>query len=76
MFTELVEVPAGSFRMGSTDFYPEKGPVRTVSVDGFAIEQHPVTNAQFAEFVSATRYVTIAEQKLDPVLYPASVPMT
>jgi sulfatase modifying factor 1 len=29
-----------------------------------------VTNAQFAEFVSATGYVTVAEQPLDPSLYP------
>jgi formylglycine-generating enzyme required for sulfatase activity len=70
MLTELVKVPAGSFRMGSTSFYPEEAPVHTVTVADFAIEQHPVTNAQFAEFVSATRYVTIAEQPLDPALYP------
>jgi sulfatase modifying factor 1 len=56
--------------MGSTDFYPEEAPVRAVSVDGFAIDRHPVTNAQFGEFVSATGYVTIAEKKPDPVAYP------
>jgi sulfatase modifying factor 1 len=52
--TELVELPAGSFLMGSTDFYPEETPVRRVSVGGEAIDRHPVTNAQFAEFVAAT----------------------
>src|SRR5262249_29484228 len=72
--TELVELPAGSFRMGSTDFYAEEAPVRTVSVEGFAIELHPVTNVQFAEFVSATAYVTIAEQKPDPAMYPGVDP--
>jgi formylglycine-generating enzyme len=30
----------------------------------------PVTNAQFAEFVDATSYLTVAEQPLDPALYP------
>jgi sulfatase modifying factor 1 len=72
--TQLVELPAGSFSMGSTEFYPEETPIRTVSVRGFAIDRHPVTNAQFAEFVSATGYVTIAEQKLDPMLYPGIRP--
>src|SRR5262249_9719738 len=72
--TELVELPAGSFPMGSTDFYPEEAPVRTVSVGAFAIDRHPVTNAQFAEFVSATGHVTIAEQKPDPMLYPGASP--
>src|SRR6202008_3701257 len=38
MLTELVELPAGSFAMGSTDFYPDEAPVRTVSVSGFAID--------------------------------------
>ncbi len=36
----------------------------------FAIERHPVTNAQFAEFVADTGYVTVAERPLDPALYP------
>ena len=38
----------------------------------FAIERHPVTNAQFAEFVDETGYVTVAEQELDPALYPGA----
>ncbi len=70
MLTELIDVSGGSFRMGSTNFYPEEVPVHTVTVAGFAIERHPVTNAQFAEFVSQTGHVTVAEQPLDPALYP------
>jgi formylglycine-generating enzyme len=70
MLTELVALPGGSFRMGSTSFYPEEAPIHTATVAGFAIERHPVTNAQFAEFVSDTDYVTVAEQRLDPQLYP------
>jgi sulfatase modifying factor 1 len=70
MLTELVELPGGSFRMGSTNFYPEEAPIHTAEVAGFAVERHPVTNAQFAEFISATGYVTVAEQPLDPMLYP------
>ncbi len=70
MLTELVPIPAGSFRMGSTSFYPEEAPIHTVTVGAFGIERHPVTNAQFAEFVDATGYVTVAEKPLDPALYP------
>ena len=74
MLTELVELPGGSFRMGSTSFYPEEAPIHTVTVAPFAIERHPVTNAQFAEFVEDTGYITVAERPLDPALYPGVAP--
>jgi sulfatase modifying factor 1 len=74
MLTELVEVPGGSFRMGSTSFYPEEAPIHTVQVTGFAIERHPVTNAQFNEFVDETGHVTVAERDIDPALYPEANP--
>src|ERR1700753_2879978 len=74
MLTELVDLPGGSFRMGSTSFYPEEAPIHTVTVRPFAVERHPVTNAQFAEFVAATSYVTVAEQPIDPALYPGVDP--
>jgi formylglycine-generating enzyme required for sulfatase activity len=74
VLTELVDVPGGTFRMGSTSFYPEEAPIHTVAVPPFAVERHPVTNAQFAEFVAATSYVTVAEQPVDPALYPGVDP--
>jgi formylglycine-generating enzyme len=74
MLIELVELPGGSFRMGSTQFYPEEAPVHTATVGPFAVERHPVTNAQFAEFVADTGYVTVAEQVPDPALYPGAAP--
>jgi formylglycine-generating enzyme len=74
MFTELVELPGGSFPMGSTQFYPEEAPVHTATVGALAVERHLVTNAQFAEFVADTGYVTVAEQELDPALYPGAAP--
>ena len=48
--------------MGSEDFYPEETPVHRVTVDGFWIDQQPVTNAEFARFVGATGYVTFAQR--------------
>lgn len=74
MLTELVDLPGSSYRMGSVDFYPEEGPVHTVSVAPFAIERHPVTNAQFGEFVSDTGYITIAERPLDAADFPGVPP--
>src|SRR5690348_2952960 len=74
MLTDLIDLPGGSFRMGSTDFYPEEAPVHSASVAPFAIERHPVTNAQFAAFVAETGYVTVAEQPLDAADFPGVPP--
>ncbi|MGU3653405.1 formylglycine-generating enzyme family protein [Mycolicibacterium sp. A43C] len=70
MLTDLVSLPGGTYRMGSTAFYPEEAPVHTVTVEPFRIERHPVTNAQFAEFVSDTGYLTVAERPLEPADFP------
>ncbi len=47
--------------MGSNRHYPEEAPVHRVTVDGFWMDRHPVTNAQFQRFVEETGYVTFAE---------------
>ena len=74
MLTTLIDLPGGSFRMGSTSFYPEEAPIHTATVGAFAIERLPVTNAQFGEFVADTGYITVAERPLDPALYPGVAP--
>ncbi|HXD65509.1 MAG TPA: SUMF1/EgtB/PvdO family nonheme iron enzyme, partial [Solirubrobacteraceae bacterium] len=50
----MVRVAGGEFLMGSEAFYPEEAPVRRVEVDGFWIDEHPVTVAEFRRFVKAT----------------------
>ena len=65
-------IDAGSFRMGSDRHYPEEAPVHTVAVDGFWIRPTQVTNREFAGFVDATGYVTVAERPLDPADYPGA----
>jgi formylglycine-generating enzyme required for sulfatase activity len=70
----MVWVPGGSFLMGSEDFYPEERPVRRVAVDGFWMDEHPVTVAEFRRFVKATGYVTVAERPLDPGQYQGADP--
>ena len=63
----MVLIPSGTFSMGgdnkqaSSDEYPK----HLVKVDSFLIDEHEVTNEQFAKFVSATSYITTAEKKPD-----------
>ena len=63
----MVWIPAGTFRMGSTDGLAraDESPVHRVTVEGFWIDVTEVTNEQFAEFVRATGYVTVAERAVD-----------
>jgi len=60
--------------MGSEDFYPEERPVHRVAVDGFWMDRHPVTVAQFRRFVKATGYQTLAERAPDAADYPGADP--
>ena len=70
----MVWIPGGEFSMGAqdpTDMRDAVGmqatedsrPVHRVYVDGFWMDATEVTNAQFASFVKATGYVTVAERK-------------
>lgn len=68
----MVWVPPGRFTMGEDPRYPEEGPPRTIAVAGFWIDTHEVTNAQFAAFVAATGYVTLAERP--PPALPGAPP--
>lgn len=72
MTEDLIWVPAQTTVLGSDEHYPEEAPAHRASVAGFWMQAHPVTNAQFAEFVSATGYVTIAEQAMNPADYPGA----
>jgi sulfatase modifying factor 1 len=65
----MLWIPGGTFAMGSDEF-ADAQPVHRVSVDGFWMDKTDVTNAQFAAFVAATGYVTIAERTPDPKDFP------
>lgn len=62
VFDDQVTIPGGAFSMGSNDGYPEEQPRRAVTVAGFQMDRYEVANAQFAEFIAATGYVTVAER--------------
>src|SRR3989441_13358301 len=71
---DMVWVPGAVFTMGSNDFYPEERPVHRVSVDGFWIDRHPVTVAEFRRFVKATGHGTWAERAPLAEDYPGADP--
>ena len=64
LHADLVAIPGGFFDMGTRrSTYPGDGdsPRRKVHVSPFRIGRTSVTNAQFADFVAATGYRTIAQ---------------
>jgi sulfatase modifying factor 1 len=70
----MVFIPGSAYDMGDERFYPEERPVRRVEVDGFWIDERPVTAADFRRFVRETGFVTVAERPLDPADYPDAEP--
>ncbi|MBD2455832.1 formylglycine-generating enzyme family protein [Nostoc sp. FACHB-87] len=68
---EMVMIPGGTFTMGSDNSgYLEELSAQEVKVSSFCIDRYEVTNAQFAAFVKATGYVTIAERPLPKEQFP------
>ena len=48
----LVHIPAGGYCIGSESGTPPERPAHRVSLGSFYIAQHPVTNAQYRQFVT------------------------
>jgi sulfatase modifying factor 1 len=63
----MVWVPGGTFAMGTdSPEMTDARPWHMVTVSGFWMDRTEVTNAEFARFVAASGYVTVAERKPDP----------
>src|ERR1700722_19066678 len=56
---QMVWIPAGRFLMGLAES-PDAMPIREIELRGFWIDRTEVTNAEFARFVAATGYITVA----------------
>lgn len=80
----MVWIPGGEFSMGSDSESEslcgmpgttrDAQPIHRVSVDGFWMDSTEVTNEQFARFVEATGYITVAEQKPTQAEFPTAPP--
>ena len=80
----MVWIPGGEFSMGAAappglhsvgmQATTDSRPVHRVYVDGFWMDQTEVTNAQFAKFIEATAYVTVAERALRAEDFPGAPP--
>ena len=60
--------------MGSDKHYPEEAPAHEVTVEGFWMDPHTVTNEEFRKFVEATKHVTSAERAPKAEDYPGAKP--
>jgi formylglycine-generating enzyme required for sulfatase activity len=66
----MVWIPGGTFWMGSSSGHSDEQPVHRVTLDGFWMDKTPVSNEEFARFVKATGYITVAERTPDPKDFP------
>jgi len=72
-YKEMTLIPAGTFWMGCEEkSFIDVRPVHKVHIDSFFLDTKLVTNEQFAQFVQATGYVTVAEQKPDARDFPGA----
>jgi formylglycine-generating enzyme len=69
---DLAWIAAQTATLGSNRHYAEEAPTHRVVLDGFWMQTHQVTNAEFSQFVAATGYVTVAERPLDPADFPGA----
>ncbi|CAL1520085.1 formylglycine-generating enzyme family protein [Chitinophaga sp. MM2321] len=73
---KMVLIPGGTFSMGADDStgIADEYPKHSVQVDSFWMDEHEVTNQEFAAFVAATGYVTTAEKPITKEELMASMP--
>lgn len=60
---ELVQIPGGKFLMGRSNGPDNERPQHEVTVKSFSMDKTEVTNAEFLEFMNATRYRPASGEK-------------
>ncbi|MCI0704190.1 MAG: formylglycine-generating enzyme family protein [Planctomycetia bacterium] len=71
---EMVLIPGGTFWMGRDKGPEDESPAHEVTVSPFYMDVTEITVGQFAAFVKATGYMTVAERDPDPRKYPDAHP--
>lgn len=71
---QMAWIPGGTFWMGTEQGHSDESPMHQVTVSGFWMDRTEVTNEEFAKFVAATGYETVAERKPDPRDFPEAPP--
>lgn len=66
----MVAIRGGTFSIGAEAQLPEEQSAEEVKVNGFCMDSHEVTNAQFSQFVRETGYLTVAERPLSVEQFP------
>ncbi len=67
----MILISGATFKMGAGDSgFVEERTGENVTVSSFCIDKYEVTNAQFTQFVKATKYVTVAERPLSKEQFP------
>jgi sulfatase modifying factor 1 len=67
---EMAEIHGGTFRIGADNQHGEERSAESVTVKGFCMDAHEITNSQFSKFVKETSYVTVAERPLSRSQFP------
>lgn len=65
----MVWIPSGEFFQGASEndrmALDHEFPAHKVKISGFFMDETEVTNAQFAKFIDATGYITVAERVIN-----------
>ncbi|MCT0224128.1 formylglycine-generating enzyme family protein [Synechococcus sp. CS-1328] len=70
----MVAIPGGSFRIGAAGQLGDERSASSVRLTPFCLGAHEITNQEFAAFVTATGYRTLAEQPLSSAQFPDLAP--
>lgn len=71
---EMVEIPAGQFRMGGTEGDPDEAPEHPVYLDSYWIDKKEVTQGEYQQYVNMTKqgkpFIPVFEDDISKITKP------